>query len=99
MKYLNVTNFEHAIFAMLLQVALSFVMDVAAAGAVAVAVFFGREYAQVEYSIRAQTGRSLTAMMPWHVLKPRLWSVDAVMDVMLPAIGCATIAIMLGDLW
>jgi len=43
----NRTHLEHTVIALVIQ------------GALATAVFFAREYAQVEYRIRARTGRTL----------------------------------------
>lgn len=88
---MNRTNVEHAVFAVGLQILLWPVCGLAIGGIIASSLFFGREYAQVEYKVRSRTGRSLTDMMPWHVLKPSLWSKDAVLDTLFPILGNSTV--------
>lgn len=84
----NKTHLEHIVIALLIQLALWSLVGLEAAGLFAVAIFIGREYAQVEYKVRDRTGRSLTNMMPWHVMKLKYWSADAVLDWVCPAIAC-----------
>ena len=87
---MNWTNFEHALFAVLIQLSLFPVLGWVGAGAVAIAFLAGREYAQVEYKVRNATGRSLTKMMPWH-LRPKYWSLDTVLDVLIPVIAVTAV--------
>lgn len=95
---MNKTNFEHGFIAVIIQIPLAFLIGWWAAGAVAVAVFVGREYGQVEYKVRARTGRSLTDMMPWHVLNAKYWSLDAVLDMVVPVVMCSSVAFIAGVL-
>lgn len=85
---MNRTQFEHAFFALLIQLALSPVVGMDGGGVAAVFGMFMREFAQVEYQLRAKSGMTLTQIMPWHVLKPRLWSLDGMLDWLVPALFC-----------
>tara|TARA_R110001583_G_scaffold34551_1_gene115847 strand:- start:208 stop:510 length:303 start_codon:yes stop_codon:yes gene_type:complete len=89
---MNITQLQHVIIALVIQLALGLLMGWWQAGALATAVFFAREYAQVEYRIRSKTGLSLTDMMPWHVLQPRWWTLDGLLDWITPAVCCAAVA-------
>jgi hypothetical protein len=82
----NVTNWEHAFYAMCIQLLLWAFIGPWCAGLLAVSVFAAREYAQVEYKIRAATGLTLTELQPWHVLRKQWWSKDAILDIVIPAI-------------
>ena len=95
---LNKTNYQHALIAVLIQIALGPIMGWWQAGALAVAIFWAREYAQAEYKCRARTGMTLTALWPWHVLKAEYWSRDAMWDWVLPGVCCAGMAAGMGFL-
>jgi len=104
---LNKTNWQHALLAVLIQLATALIcawllpmtgitltplnVGLLAGGLLAVGIFFAREYAQVEYRIRSRTGRSLTALWPWHVLQPRWWTRDGVWDWLLCAAACGVV--------
>lgn len=89
---MNRTQFEHAALALLIQLIFAVFIGIVAGGVAAVFGVFMREYSQVEYQLREKTGMSLTKMQFWHVLKPRLWSLDAKLDWLIPAAGCAAAA-------
>lgn len=92
---MNKTQWQHALIAVIIQLATGWFMGWWQAGALAVAVFWAREYAQVEYRIRERTGRSLTAMWPWHVLRPEWWTKDGVLDWVIAAVCCAAVALLM----
>lgn len=94
---MNRTQFEHAFFAVLIQCLFAPLVGLAAGGMIAVFGIFMREYAQVEYQIREKTGMSLTQLMPWHVLKPGLWSLDAMLDWIVPAVFCLWVVAFFGE--
>ncbi len=86
---MNQTNFEHMAFGLIMQFIVGFILLAAGigygwaftvGGCIASAFFFAREYAQVEYKIRARSGKTLTDLMPWDVLQPDEWTKDGVID-------------------
>lgn len=81
---MNRTNHEHGVIALVIQLALGWWIGWEVAGAVVVAIFFGREYGQAEYKCRARTGLTLTQLMPWHVLKREYWTKDGIFDFITP---------------
>lgn len=83
---LNKTHAEHAGFAVAIQLALMAVFGVWAAGAVAVAVFLGREISQHEAK-----GGGANAVPPLYGLVNH-WSADSVLDVVSPAVACILVA-------
>ena len=86
---MNQSNWVHAGFALLMQIALAPLLGLDAATAVAVTFFAAREYAQAEYRVQRHTGQSVKGMMPWHVLKWRYWNhVDSQLDWLIPAVVC-----------
>ena len=96
---MNKTNIEHMAFGAVLQFMIGFILLASLGygwaftlgGVAAGAVFFGREYAQVEYRIRERTGQTLTMLMPWHVLKPDEWTKDGLIDFVGVWVVCAVI--------
>lgn len=84
----NKTHFEHTVIALVLQMLLGIWIDPLIAGAIVISGFFGREYAQVEYKVREATGITLTDMMPWSVFDYKYWSLDNLLDFLIPAIAC-----------
>ena len=93
---MNRTNFDHAVIAVIIQFALWPILGLYSSGIFAVAVFIGREYAQVEYKVRDDTGISLTNMMPWHIMKMKYFTLDGFLDWFIPAIFCFCIAALAG---
>lgn len=81
---INRTHLEHGVIAVIIQLVLAYPLGWWAAGHIAVAVFAAREYAQVEYKLVGR-GMPLTDLMPWHVLRPSLWSADGIIDIAAPA--------------
>lgn len=98
-KMINKTNIEHGVIAVIIQLSLACWMGLEHAGIVAVAAFAAREYAQAEHKARAKTGRTLTDMMPWHLFNREYWSLDALMDVVVPAIAVSAAAYVGGVIW
>lgn len=89
---MNRTNFEHAIYALLMQAAIGLLTGNWLAGACFGAAFFlGREHAQAE----ARVGN--WAKYPeFECFAPRYWSLDAVLDFAFPTVAVAFVFISLG---
>lgn len=92
----NKTHLEHAIIAIAIQVVVWLVFGLGlgivsawAAGAVAVAVFLGREIAQHEYK-----GGGPNEVTPFYGLLNH-WSTDSVLDVVSPLVVCCVLPVML----
>lgn len=84
------TGAEHAAIALAIQAALWAPLGPAAAGAVAVSVFVGREVAQNEYGLAVSRGWSWGQEKPvkWREGLTKGWNVDGIIDIALPAIAC-----------
>ena len=92
---MNRSYIEHAVIAALLQLALWPLIGSAwAAGAIAVAVFLGREVAQNEYRVANERGWAWGETMPvaWYEGVWRGWTLKSVFDVLAPLAACALIA-------
>jgi len=91
---MNKTNFEHAAYAVAIQLALALITDNFWLGAAAgIAFFAGREHAQREY----QLGNP-ARLKPWQGFDIWRWSTDAQLDLLFPII--VTVALALGiDQW
>jgi len=89
---LNKGHAVHVVFALLIQVALSPLLGLEGGALVAVTFFVAREYAQMEAKCSRDTGRSIKEMMPWHCLRSKYVTLDAVLDWVLPAIACGGIS-------
>lgn len=96
---INWTNIEHALYALAIQLSLGMFMGWWAAGAMGVMFLAGREYAQAEYKASDDTFRSLTNMQPWHLFNRKYWSLDALMDVAVPAVAVSIAAYAGVTLW
>ncbi len=95
---MNITHLSHSAAAIVIQLLLWPFVGLFTGGLVAIAFLLGREYSQVERKVTKRTGIPTAKMMPWYVLKPNLWSVDAILDVAAPAAACT--ALWLGiNLW
>lgn len=100
---MNRTNFVHALFALAIQALVLMVCRLSGialgewlGAALAIGFFAGREYAQVEYKVRDRTGLPIADMMPWHVVRPGMWSLDARLDLLFPVVACVLLAIVIG---
>lgn len=82
----NRTNFEHAFFAALMQIAIGLVFGNWFAGACfGIAFFLGREHAQYQDTIGYTIKTSLQAFAVWK------WKLDAQLDLLFPVITCLAI--------
>lgn len=91
---MNRTHLEHALIALLIQFALYPFIGLWAAGAIAVALFLGREIAQNEYRLANSRGWQWGQVPPvkWHEGAWRAWTLDSVLDVLSPLLVCAAAA-------
>lgn len=86
MSYLNKTHAEHALIAVVIQLLMWPVFGVVAGGAIAVAVFLGREISQHETS-----GGGANAVS-WHYGLTNHWTTDSILDVASPLAACLLVA-------
>jgi hypothetical protein len=83
---MNRTNFEHAIFAALMQLAIGFVTNNWLAGACfGIAFFLGREHAQFQHKLGYTLKKTFLAF------DMRKWSLDAQLDLLFPTVTCLVI--------
>ena len=86
---MNRTNFEHAAYALIIQLIIGLLTNNWWAGAAAgMAFFIGREHAQREYQI----GNPST-LKPWQGFDLWRWSKDALLDLLLPVVAVTALAI------
>ncbi|KPF64064.1 hypothetical protein IP79_07765 [Porphyrobacter sp. AAP60] len=93
---MDMSLFEHAIFAVVIQIIIRLLTGNWWAGAaLASAYFIGREVAQAEYRWIEQFGEGLRANMPWHaVFDRRVWqNSDQLADWLGPVIATTGIAL------
>lgn len=93
---MNITNVEHAIYALLMQGAVvllfwrtGLMSSTAIGGALASGFFIGREHAQREYRIGDPS-----LLKPWEAFDIWNWSTDAQLDLLFP-IGAVVIAVLI----
>jgi hypothetical protein len=86
---MNRTNFEHAAYAVAIQIIVWLLTGDWLAGAMlGVGFFLGREHAQAEYRVIQKFYNGKRANMPWYGgFEPRAWSLDSVLDFMLPIVA------------
>lgn len=95
---MNKTNWQHLGIAVGIQLVLFaaffWLTSIWVCGALAVAVFLGRELAQHEYNYAYQHGWTYgeTLSVPWYVGLTNDWSKDTILDVACPLVGCALVA-------
>lgn len=91
---MNKTQLEHALIALLIQLALWPFMGLWLAGALACALFLGRELAQNEYRLANRRGWLWGDTLPvrWHEGLWRGWTLDSVLDIAAPVVACACAA-------
>jgi len=91
---MNWTNFEHALFAVLMQFAIGFVTGNWWAGAAFGSAFFvGREHAQHEKKLTH--GGPVNGLNPLAGFAVWNWSLDAQLDLVFPVVATVTIAVFL----
>ena len=83
---MNQTNFEHAGYALLMQLVIGLVTGDWFAGACfGIAFFVGREHAQ------AQDKLGYTFKTTFQAFDVRKWSLDAKLDLLFPAVACVAV--------
>ena len=96
---INRTHIEHTVAAIAIQslIALTGLADWWASGAIACAVFLGREIAQHEYKHATNNGWSWGKPLPIKGHEGIIygWSRDSVLDVAIPVAVCSLIAVCL----
>lgn len=85
---INRSHAEHSLIAVVVQLLLWPLFGGIAAGAIACAVFLGREIAQHEYKGGGPKRVSLLYGLFHH------WSTDSILDVAAPAVACASIVVL-----
>ncbi|MCD6003296.1 MAG: hypothetical protein J7L56_10600 [Halomonas sp.] len=92
---MNITHLEHVFVALLIQMALLPFANARVTGAIAVALLLGREIAQHEYRLAVQRGWEWGQTLPVGIFEGvwRGWTLDSVLDVVLPALTCTVVAI------
>ncbi len=92
---MNRTHLEHALFGLMMQVAVGLLTGNWWAGStLAIGIFVGREHAQAEYRWIETFGSHRRAYMPWWGgFDLRVWKADAWLDWIFPAIVTVTPAL------
>ena len=87
---MNRTNFEHAVYALAMQIVIGLLTQNWWAGAAFGSAFFiGREHAQREYQIG-----NPSKLKPWQGFDIWRWSLDAQLDAAFPIIATTALALM-----
>ena len=86
---MNKTNFEHAGYAVAMQLSVWLLTGNLLAGALlGIGFFLGREHAQAEYRAIEKFYNGKRANMPWYGgFEFRAWSLDSVLDFVLPIVA------------
>ncbi|MDQ7735517.1 hypothetical protein QT231_22690 [Halomonas sp. SpR1] len=92
---MNKSQLEHALIAVLIQIALFPFMGMWIAGSVAVALFLGREIAQNEYRVAHRRGWTWGQVPPvnWYEGAWRGWTIKSALDVLSPLAACLLVAL------
>ncbi len=87
---INKTHIEHLIIAISIQLTLSLFFGFLASGVIAIAILLGREIAQHEYKLALSRNWVYGQTMPvkWHEGMTTGWSIDSILDIVIPMIGC-----------
>ena len=89
---MNQTNFEHAGYALLMQAFIGLITGNWWIGAAFGAAFFiGREHAQAESKVRKE---GWAKYPEFECFAPRYWSLDAVLDFVVPTLAVVAIALI-----
>ena len=94
---MNKTHLEHTVIALAIQLCLWPLVGLWAGGIAAVALLLGREIAQHEYKEALSKGWVYGQPMniSWYAGVTKHWSLDSVLDVVIPALVCAALAAVL----
>ncbi|NYT61882.1 hypothetical protein H0A66_06045 [Alcaligenaceae bacterium] len=85
---MNISNYEHLVYALVIQVALWLATRNWWLGAMlAIGLFIGREHAQREYQLG-----DTSKLGPWEAFDVWNWSLDAQLDIIFPAIAVVLVA-------
>ena len=92
---MNISNFIHAGYAVLIQVIVWLITGDWLAGAMlGIGFFAGREHSQAEYrSIEKFYGGKRANMPDYAGFMPRAWDLDSVLDLLFPIIACSIVCI------
>lgn len=83
---MNYTNFEHAVYALLMQLPFALLGHWWVGAFVAISFFIGREHAQAQ-------GRGTNKLSDLAAFDVRGWSLDARLDLAFPTIACLVVAV------
>lgn len=90
---MNKSNFVHAAFALIFQLALLGTLftlgPYVTCGAGAVLFFLAREQDQRQHNLQKASGRSLKDMKPWEGLDILDWPRDSQLDLLMPVVAVA----------
>lgn len=94
---MDVTHLEHVIIALLIQLSLLPFVSARVAGVIPLAILLGREIAQHEYRLGIQRGWAWGETLPVGMFEGvwRAWTLDSVLDVLLPALACGLLALLI----
>ena len=93
---MNRTNFEHAFYALLMQLPFGLFGYWWMGAAFGAAFFIGREFAQAEYRyIKANGGDRYATPMPaeFAVFHTKWWNLDSVLDFLFPVVAVIAAAL------
>ena len=94
---MNISNFEHAGYAVLMQVIVGLLTGNWLAGAMlGIGFFAGREHAQAEYRSIEKFYGGKRANLPndFVAFMPRAWDLDSVLDLLFPIIACTAVCVI-----
>ena len=90
---MNQTNLEHTLFALLMQLVIGLITGNWWIGAAFGAAFFiGREHAQAEAKVRKE---GWAKYPEFECFAPRYWSLDAVLDFVVPTLAVVAMALIM----
>ena len=94
---MNISNFAHAGYAILMQILVwLFTGDALAGGLLGIGFFLGREHSQAEYrSIEKYYNDKRENMPEFEGFNPRNWKLDAYLDVVFPIAATSIVYILL----
>jgi hypothetical protein len=96
---MNRTNFEHAIYALLMQLPFGLLGHWWMGAAFAIGFFLGREHAQVQHEIQDATSydEAYGIEGDFAAFKVWKWSLDAQLDLLLPVVAVVIVAVVLPE--